>query len=141
MNGFVKEAKEALIKVILQVVIGADSVEIINDGNAAVFTKNGNVKYITVQEFGYEDEKKFYCNRETFSGEVGVLQLSPAFAYLFNREQVKKRLDKYRNRLKKNKNGDWEIDITYVRDLLRIVGQPGKVVDEKDMDVATETKD
>ena len=136
MEEMFNETRDAIVKMILRVVVGAETAEIINDGSAAVFTKGEETKYVTVQEFPYDDLKHFYCNKDTFSGEVGVLQIAPSFAYFLNRDKMKKRLEKYRGKLKKNKNGDWYIDVAFVKDLLHIVGVAGENVNKKEMEVA-----
>lgn len=112
------EFVRAAVITITRVVYGADKAEIINDGKAVVFTLNGETKYATIQVFYYEDDDFIY-NKETFNGEVGVIQISPSYIRVFNRDKVKKELLKNKKLIRKNKHNDMTIPFRVVSHLVQ----------------------
>jgi len=112
-----KDFVHAVIKVLTRVVYGADNAEIINDGKAVVFTIKGETKYATIQVFEYES-KEFTYNKETFDGEIGVIQLSPLYIRIFNRDKVKEVLINNKQFIKRNKHGDMSIPYAFVKDII-----------------------
>ena len=111
------EFVRAAVVVLTRVVYGADKSEIINDGKSVVFTINGETKYATIQVF-YYDDYDFTYNKDTFSGDNGVIQLSPLYIRLFNRDKVKSVLLKNKEFIKKNKHGDMTIPFKFVKHLI-----------------------
>ena len=112
-----KDFVHAAIMALTRIVYGADKAEIINDGKAVVFTIKGETKYATIQVFEYESNE-FTYNKETFDGEVGVIQLSPLYIRMFNRDKVKEVLLNNKPFIKRNEHGDMSIPYAFVRDIV-----------------------
>lgn len=112
------EFVRAAVITLIRLVYGADNAEIINGGGSVVFKLNGETKYATIQVFYYEGDD-FAYNKETFSGEVGVIQISPSYIRVFNRDKVKKELLKNKKLIKKNKHNDMTIPFRVVSHLVQ----------------------
>ena len=107
----------AAVKAVTRIKYGAEKSEIINDGKSVVFTIDGETKYASIQIFYYEDYD-FTYNKDTFSGEIGVIQISPLYIRVFNRDKVKGVLVNNKKFIKKNEHGDMAIPFKFVKHLV-----------------------
>jgi hypothetical protein len=112
---FVRAATMAL----LRVKYGAENVDFIDDSLSGFVYKIGDdVKYVTLQMFEHED-RSFYCNDETFSGEDNVMTFHPYGIRMFKVSKVKPILSNNKHLATRLGNGDIKIPFEPLRGVVR----------------------